>query len=187
MRQPATGLPDRGDAVERCRGAGRAARNPLAPASAGAGRGAAGPYEIVRGRVYGEVDPRDPHNRIIQDLDLAPRNARGRVEYVATFALARPIDPAKASGVLIYQVVNRGNGDVGGEPRRRHHAGQRLAGRRRPDRGQSDDHGAGRPERGRIARHRPRPRPLLRRSPRHDDDADPFELDGQRTAGLSAG
>ena len=31
---------------------------------------------------------------------------------MATFALARPIDPAKASGVLIYQVVNRGNGDV---------------------------------------------------------------------------
>ena len=76
------------------------------------GSGAAGPYEIVRGRVHGEVDPRDSHNRIIQDLDLAPRNARGRVEYVATFALARPIDPAKASGVLIYQVVNRGNGDV---------------------------------------------------------------------------
>ena len=62
--------------------------------------------------MHGEVDPRDPHNRIIQDLDLAPRNARGQVEYVATFALARPIDPTKASGVLIYQVVNRGNGDV---------------------------------------------------------------------------
>src|SRR3954471_19104482 len=59
--------------------------------------GAAAPYEIVRGRVHGEVDPRDPHNRIIQDLDLAPRNARGHVEYLATFALARPIDPAKAS------------------------------------------------------------------------------------------
>ena len=78
--------------------------------------GAAGPYEIVRGRVYGEVDPRDSHNRIIQDLDLAPRNARGRVEYVATFALARPVDPTKASGVLIYQVVNRGNGDVAANP-----------------------------------------------------------------------
>src|SRR4051812_41419328 len=61
------------------------------------------PYEILRGRIHGEVDPRDSHNRIIQDLDLAPRNARGKVEYVATFALARPIDPAKASGVLIYQ------------------------------------------------------------------------------------
>ena len=82
-------------------------RQPAPPAA-----GAALPYEIVRGRIHGEVDPRDPHNRIIQDLELAPRNARGKVEYVATFALARPADASKASGVLIYQVVNRGNGDV---------------------------------------------------------------------------
>jgi hypothetical protein len=75
-------------------------------------QGPAGPYEVIRGRVHGEVDPRDPHNRIIQDIDLAPRNARGRVEYVASFALARPVDRAKTSGVLIYQVVNRGNGDA---------------------------------------------------------------------------
>jgi hypothetical protein len=72
--------------------------------------GAAGPYELIRGRAHGEVDPAERRNAIIQDLTLAPRNARGRVEYVATFALARPIDPARASGVLIYSVVNRGNG-----------------------------------------------------------------------------
>jgi len=80
------------------------------PASNGQPFGAAGAYEIVRGRVHGEVDPNDPKNAIIQDLQLAPRNARGRVEYVATFALARPVDTAKASGVLVYSVVNRGNG-----------------------------------------------------------------------------
>lgn len=74
--------------------------------------GAAGQIEILRGRVHGEVDPTDRRNRIIQDLDLAPRNARGRVEYVATFALARPVDPARASGTLVYSVVNRGNGTV---------------------------------------------------------------------------
>ena len=37
----------------------------------------AGPYEIIRGKVHGEVDPADPRNRIIQDLELAPRNTRG--------------------------------------------------------------------------------------------------------------
>jgi hypothetical protein len=73
---------------------------------------AANGYEVLRGRIHGEVDPKDPHNRIIQDITLAPVNARGRVEYVATFALAKPVDMAKASGVLIYTVVNRGNGDV---------------------------------------------------------------------------
>ena len=74
--------------------------------------GSAGPYEILRGRIAGEVDPGDSHNTIVQDLQLAPRNARGKVEYVARFALAKPVDLAKASGVLVYQVVNRGNGGV---------------------------------------------------------------------------
>ncbi len=67
-------------------------------------------FELIRGKVHGEIDPRDPHNAIIQDLDLAPRNARGRVEYVATFALAKPVDMTKSARVLLYQVVNRGNG-----------------------------------------------------------------------------
>jgi hypothetical protein len=80
------------------------------PVAGGAPFGPAGPYESIRGRVRGEVDPADPHNRIIQDLDLAPRNARGRVEYVATFWLMRPVSPERASGVLMYSVVNRGNG-----------------------------------------------------------------------------
>jgi hypothetical protein len=72
--------------------------------------GTAGPYVNVRGRVHGEVDPRDRRNRIIQDIDLAPRNERGRVEYVATFSLMMPADLSKSSGVLVYSVVNRGNG-----------------------------------------------------------------------------
>jgi hypothetical protein len=78
--------------------------------------GAAGPYEVLRGRIHGEVDPADPRNRIIQDLDLAPKNARGRVEYIATFALAKPVNLAGASGVLMYMVVNRGNGGVNADP-----------------------------------------------------------------------
>jgi len=84
-------------------------REPMSP---GDQAGAAGPFELIRGRIHGEVDPGDPHNAIIQDLGLAPRNARGKVEYVATFALAKPVDLAKASRVLLYQVVNRGNGQA---------------------------------------------------------------------------
>jgi hypothetical protein len=82
------------------------------PMNAGEPAGAAGPFELIRGRIHGEVDPGDPHNAIIQDLGLAPRNARGKVEYVATFALAKPVDLARASRVLLYQVVNRGNGQA---------------------------------------------------------------------------
>src|SRR5262249_807274 len=50
----------------------------------------AGNYEVLRGKITGEVDPKDRHNVIIQDIALAPKNARGRVEYIATFALAKP-------------------------------------------------------------------------------------------------
>jgi Tannase and feruloyl esterase/Alpha/beta hydrolase domain len=71
-----------------------------------------GGFELIKGKIYGELDPKDPHNAIIQDIALAPRNARGNVEYVATFALAKPIDMTKAARVLLYQVVNRGNGQA---------------------------------------------------------------------------
>ncbi|RZM37591.1 MAG: hypothetical protein EOP67_00495 [Sphingomonas sp.] len=77
---------------------------------------AATPYEIVRGRFFGTLDPADPHNRIITDIEGAARDARGRVGYSATFAIARPIDPTKASGVLFYDVPNRGGWPIGADP-----------------------------------------------------------------------
>jgi hypothetical protein len=52
-------------------------------------------YERLAGRFFGELDPSDPLNAIINDLFLASKNARGRVKYAATFTLIRPIDPAK--------------------------------------------------------------------------------------------
>jgi hypothetical protein len=82
------------------------------PANGGKPVGPVGPFEIIRGRARGEIDPADRRHAIIQDLALAPRNARGRVEYVATFTLARPVDLSRSSRVLLYQVVNRGNGQV---------------------------------------------------------------------------
>src|SRR5262245_53766757 len=82
------------------------------PANSGRAEGTAGEFEILRGKIYGELDPADPHNTLIQDLSLAPRNERGKVEYVATFTLAKPVDLTKAARVLLYQVVNRGNGQV---------------------------------------------------------------------------
>jgi hypothetical protein len=65
-------------------------------------------YQKLTGHFYGEIDPRQPGNAIITDLDLAPRNARGMVEYSATFTILKPADMAKASGVLLYLVPNRG-------------------------------------------------------------------------------
>lgn len=79
------------------------------PAYQGQSFGEAGRYERLSGHAFGELDPRDPLNAVITDLELAPRNTRGMVEYSATFLIAKPIDLAKASGVLLYEVANRGN------------------------------------------------------------------------------
>ena len=77
--------------------------------------GGAGQYETYSGTIQGEVDPSDRRNAIIQDLQLAPRNARGMVEYTATFFLTKPIDMSKSSGVLFQEVPNRGGRiDIGG-------------------------------------------------------------------------
>src|SRR5687768_5046166 len=73
----------------------------------------AGPtHERVTGKAYGELDPADPKNAVITDIELAPRNARGKVEYVTTFTLVRPTEMMRGSGVLVYTVVNRGGGNA---------------------------------------------------------------------------
>ena len=115
--------------------------------------------------------PKIRTTRIIQDLDLAPRNARGKVEYVATFALAKPVDLSKSARVLLYQVVNRGNGQATANRRRRRLARQRLAGGRHPDRGEPDDRRADRAATRWLARSPAGHRPFLRCSRRHHDSA----------------
>ena len=70
-------------------------------------RGVPADYRVIQGIAYGEVDPGDAHNGVIQDIALAPRNARGAVEYAATFTLYAPLHPLPTA-VLLYDVVNRG-------------------------------------------------------------------------------
>ena len=79
-------------------------------------RETSGGYERLTGHFFGELDPAAPLNAIVNDLQLAPRNARGQVEYAATFTLLRPVDPAKASGVLWYETPNRGNSPLNPRP-----------------------------------------------------------------------
>lgn len=66
-------------------------------------------YERITGHYVGEMDPDSRVNSIINDIQFAPRNAEGKVEYSATFTLLRPADGQNASGVLWYEVPNRGN------------------------------------------------------------------------------
>jgi hypothetical protein len=75
---------------------------------AGQAFGTAGPYEKLAGTLHFAVDPRNPANRIITDLDKAPRNAAGLVEFSSDFYLIKPKDPARGNGTLLYEVSNRG-------------------------------------------------------------------------------
>jgi Alpha/beta hydrolase domain len=79
------------------------------PAFGGQSFGDIGPYERLTGRVTGELDPADPANSGIQDINLAPRNARGMVEYVTNIELLKPVDMARGNRILLFEVNNRGN------------------------------------------------------------------------------
>ena len=80
----------------------------VSPAFDGARFGDAGQYETLAGRAFGELDPKDPRNAVITDILLAPRNAAGNVEYMATFYLVKPIDMSASSHLLWHDVPNRG-------------------------------------------------------------------------------
>jgi hypothetical protein len=75
---------------------------------AGKAFGTAGPYERLTGRIHFAVDPRNPVNQIITDIDKAPTNAAGRVEFSSDFYLIKPKDPARGNGTVLYEVSNRG-------------------------------------------------------------------------------
>ncbi len=65
-------------------------------------------YEKMAGTVYFAVDPKEPHNRIVVDLDKAPRNAAGLVEFSSDMYVIRPKDAARGNGSALVEVSNRG-------------------------------------------------------------------------------
>ena len=69
--------------------------------------GAVGEYEQIAGRAIGELDPDDPLNALIQDIQLA-KDPDGKVRYVATFVITKPLDMSKSSGLMWHEVPNRG-------------------------------------------------------------------------------
>jgi hypothetical protein len=71
--------------------------------------GDTGAYEKLRGKMFGEVDPADPLNAVIVDLDKAPRNAQGMVEYATDFLILKPVDMSMGNGKIFYGINNRGN------------------------------------------------------------------------------
>jgi hypothetical protein len=68
-----------------------------------------GQYEFITGIATGEVDPNDPHNAIITDIQLAPKNAQGHVVYQHNFYILQPLDPSKGNHKMMYEPPNRGS------------------------------------------------------------------------------
>ena len=79
-----------------------------ADVAGGMAYGLAGPYEKLAGMIHLEVDPANPANRIVTDIDFAPRNERGMVEFRSNFFLLKPKDVGRGNGTVLYEVSNRG-------------------------------------------------------------------------------
>jgi hypothetical protein len=71
--------------------------------------GTTGAYERLDGTAYMEVDPNDPLNAVIVNLNKAPRNVRGMVEFSSPFFILKPVDMGRGNHKIFYAINNRGN------------------------------------------------------------------------------
>src|SRR5258707_5457536 len=85
----------------------------IEPFADGQAFGEAGPYVRIKGVAKGELDPKAPLNAVIVDLDKAPLNGRGMIDYEVDIFILRPAAPARGNGILFYEVLNRGNKQLG--------------------------------------------------------------------------
>ena len=70
--------------------------------------GDVGAYELLEGTAHYAVDPLHARNKGITDLNLAPRNSAGKVEFSADFAMLRPVNIDRGNRRILFDVVNRG-------------------------------------------------------------------------------
>ena len=75
--------------------------------------GTVGQYEKLRGTAFGELDPSDPRNALITDIEFAPRNANGMVEYSTDIFILKPINLRDGNHRLFIDFNNRGQMRLG--------------------------------------------------------------------------
>ena len=78
------------------------------PFAGGESFGEVGPYQLLEGTAHFAVDPLSPINEPITDIELAPRDAGGRVRFSSDFSMLRPADPDRGNHRMLFDVVNRG-------------------------------------------------------------------------------
>jgi hypothetical protein len=79
------------------------------PFAGGVSFGHAGPYERLTGKASIAIDPDERDRPFICDLDLAPRNAQGLVEFQAVLDIVKPVDLSRGNRRLLLDFSNRGN------------------------------------------------------------------------------
>jgi hypothetical protein len=67
-----------------------------------------GPYEWLQGKVHYAIDPAEPGLPYICDLDLAPRNFEGLVEFSSTVDIVKPVEITRGNRRIFYEFSNRG-------------------------------------------------------------------------------
>ncbi len=70
--------------------------------------GKIGTYEVLKGKVYFEVDPLASINQAVVDIQLAKREEHGMIAFSSDITLLVPSDRSKINGSLIYEFNNRG-------------------------------------------------------------------------------
>ena len=83
------------------------------PTFEGRSFGVVGQYEKFRGTAFGELDPNDPRNAVITDIEFAPRNANGMVEYSTDIFILKPINLRNGNHRLFIDFNNRGQMRLG--------------------------------------------------------------------------
>jgi hypothetical protein len=70
--------------------------------------GNTGPYERLRGTAHFAIDPKHKLNRDIVDIQYAPRDSKGLVEFSADVYILRPVHAEKGNRTALFEVLNRG-------------------------------------------------------------------------------
>src|SRR5688500_1944946 len=68
--------------------------------------GSIGPYEKLTGTIEFALDPANPRNQAIVDLDAAARGSDGRVHFTADLYVLQPADPSRGNNTLLFEIAN---------------------------------------------------------------------------------
>jgi hypothetical protein len=78
------------------------------PFAGGKSFGSVGAYERLLGMVFFAIDPSEKDLPFVCDLEFAPRNADGLVEFKAVIDIVKPVDMSKSNRKLLFDFSNRG-------------------------------------------------------------------------------